>query len=215
MGVISVFDVANYFLAKEDENVFSEPMTHLKLQKLVYYAQAFHLAEYGESLFPEAFEAWAHGPVSPTLYAAFKTYGYNPIPIKPKINLSIFPNYIRETLDRVWEKFGHLTAKQLEHMTHQEYPWIEARGDTPYGENCTEEINEFTMKEYYKGLILMKNEKKSIKPLFTLDEVRKIASSIDRSSRGSDEQYFEVINAEMEQFKLLRERVAGGWREEQ
>lgn len=71
------------------------------------------------------------------------------------------------------------------------------------------------MSNVNRELEALENEKKSINLLFTLDEVRKIASSIDRSSRGSDEQYFEVINAEMEQFKILRERVAGGWREEQ
>ena len=213
MGAISVFDAAKYFLSKETD-IFSEPMTHLKLQKLVYYAQCYHIAEYGESLFDEQFEAWAHGPVSPVLYQEFRGYGYNPIPKMPMINLPNFPDFIVVTLERVWREFGNLTAKQLEYMTHQELPWVEARGSTPYGDPCTAVISETTMKIYYKGLINMNKGSKELKPLFTLNEVKRVAGNIDRSSRGTDEEYFEVINEEMEQFKLLRERVAGGWQEE-
>jgi uncharacterized phage-associated protein len=50
----SVFDVANWFLAKEK-------MTHKKLQKLCYYAQAWHLANHGQPMMPNRFEAWIHG----------------------------------------------------------------------------------------------------------------------------------------------------------
>ena len=53
--------VAQYFLSKES-------MSHKKLQKLCYYAQAWYLANYGKPLMPNRFEAWVHGPVSPDLY---------------------------------------------------------------------------------------------------------------------------------------------------
>jgi len=61
-----VLDVATYILGKHG------PMTHMKLQRLVYYSQAWHLAWDGVPLFPERIEAWANGPVVPVLYEALK-----------------------------------------------------------------------------------------------------------------------------------------------
>lgn len=205
---ISIFDAAKYFVSRDDN------MTHLKLQKLAYYSQCYCLAGYGETMFSEKFEAWAHGPVCPSLYNVYKSYGYKPIPNMGSIDISRIPSYIIEVLEYVWNKLGHMDAKNLEEMTHQELPWIEARGDVPYGGICNETINETLMKDYYKGLMNMDNQRKPLKPLFTLDEIKRVAPNIDRSSRGSDEQYFEAINEEMDEFKLLRERVAGGWRVE-
>ena len=57
-----VVDVAAYIL--EDLGSVST----MKLQKLAFYSQAYYLAEHGATLFPEAFEAWANGPVAPDLF---------------------------------------------------------------------------------------------------------------------------------------------------
>jgi uncharacterized phage-associated protein len=57
-----VFDVAEYILQKQGS------MTAWKLQKLVYYSQAWALVWDQKPLFPERIEAWANGPVSPDLY---------------------------------------------------------------------------------------------------------------------------------------------------
>lgn len=62
----TVFDVAEYILEQYGE------MTAMKLQKLVYYCQAWHLAWDGEPLFRESIEAWANGPVVPALYEAHR-----------------------------------------------------------------------------------------------------------------------------------------------
>lgn len=66
--------VAKYFLSKVEEDI-GDGISNLKLQKLVYYAQAYHLAMYGEPLFGERVEAWEHGPVVPELYREYKIYG--------------------------------------------------------------------------------------------------------------------------------------------
>ena len=58
-----VQDVAAYILGKLGT------MTAMKLQKLCYFAYGYHLAWEERPLFPERFEAWANGPVSPALYA--------------------------------------------------------------------------------------------------------------------------------------------------
>lgn len=67
--------VAQYFIS---QSKISSPyaVTNLKLQKLLYYAQGFHLAVYGEPLFEEEIQAWAHGPVIPSVYNRLKRYGY-------------------------------------------------------------------------------------------------------------------------------------------
>ena len=59
---IKAIDVADYILAKKGT------MSAMKLQKLVYYAQAWHLVWEDKELFPEEIQAWANGPVVPSLY---------------------------------------------------------------------------------------------------------------------------------------------------
>ena len=54
--------VAEYILFKYG------PMSHLKLQKLLYFVQGYHLAYFGKPLFEDDFEAWVHGPVSRKLF---------------------------------------------------------------------------------------------------------------------------------------------------
>lgn len=207
----SVFDVADYFLVRYERE--GSEVTHLQLQKMCYYAQAYHLAEYGEEMFNSSFEAWAHGPVSPTLYYKYRNAGYQPLPSPLGVNMSKFTSYMLDILDTVWNKFWKKDPKWLEKQTHMELPWQQARGSTPYGEKCTQTIDADVMRDYYKGLIGMK-EKKPLKPLFKLEQIKQAAKTIDLSSRGTDEQYFEAIQAELDQFKVLRERAAGAWRGE-
>src|SRR3954463_13629493 len=59
-------DVAEYILSRLG------PMSAMKLQKLVYYCQAWSLAWTDEELFREEIEAWSNGPVIPSLYRKHK-----------------------------------------------------------------------------------------------------------------------------------------------
>src|SRR6266550_8900998 len=47
------------------------PLTVLKLHKLLYYAQAWHLALEGEPFFVGKFQAWPQGPVNREIYDRF------------------------------------------------------------------------------------------------------------------------------------------------
>ena len=76
---LSPFDVANWFTCSLDREA-GDSITHLKLQKLIYYSQAWSLALNGIALFEEDFEAWAHGPVIPEVYQEYKEYGFNALP---------------------------------------------------------------------------------------------------------------------------------------
>jgi uncharacterized phage-associated protein len=119
----SALEVAHYFLAKQDEAA-GELITNLKLQKLVYYAQGFHLAVFDKPLFPEQIKAWEHGPVVPQLWHVYKDYGSKPLPLPDDV--SAFDSATRELLDEVADVYGQFSAWRLRELTHSEPPWIEA-----------------------------------------------------------------------------------------
>lgn len=127
--------VANYFLDLAAES--NETLTPMKLQKLVFFAHGWHLAIYGTALLDEQVEAWAFGPVVPTLYHEFKHVGNQIIVDKASTGLfrngkfaidvpSIPENETRATelLKRVWEVYSKYSAIQLSNMTHAPgTPW--------------------------------------------------------------------------------------------
>lgn len=147
MKTPTVLDVANYFLKIVDREAGSS-ITHLKLQKLVYYAQAWHAVFTGKKLFNSRIEAWVHGPVCPELYNVYAGSGYDSLPA-PKCELFEFNKEQLETLEAVWECYGGFDGKYLEELTHQESPWIEARRGYAPGQHCNNEISIESMIEYY------------------------------------------------------------------
>lgn len=120
--MISCHDVADYFLALQDPDT-DDHLTNLKLQKLVYYAQGFHLAIYDKPLFTEPIEAWQHGPVVSDLYQRFKFHGSSPIPYKDDLDLSKFDVSSKSILDEVYNVFNQFSGWTLRNMTHNEPPW--------------------------------------------------------------------------------------------
>lgn len=121
-------EIANYFIwrANTDEE-FGENITNLKLQKLVYYAQGFHLAWYGTPLFSEPIERWAHGPVVRPLYFEYQGYRAKPIPTPEAFDPSSIDEQTRELLEEVYAVYGQYSAWGLRNLTHEEPPWR----DTP------------------------------------------------------------------------------------
>lgn len=142
-------DVANYFLAFA--NQVEELITNMKLQKLVYYAQAWYLANYGKPLFSADFEAWVHGPVIPDLYHEYKKFGYKPIirDVSLKEISKKFGELESEFLDEVIEVYMPCGAYELERMTHLEEPWIAARVGYEPDDVCHVIIPKPAMREYY------------------------------------------------------------------
>ena len=152
--------VADYFLRLVDEDA-GDSISNLKLQKLVYYAQAWHLALTSKPLFAEDIEAWAHGPVVPSLYQKYRAFGWEPIhqevwePAaipRPENEAARIPERTTGILDEVWEAYGQFTAKRLEELTHSEAPWRDARArhNCSSGDWCDEVITKKEMKEFYR-----------------------------------------------------------------
>ena len=139
--MMTVYDVADWFLSKQG-------MEHKKLQKLCYYAQAWHYALQGEPLFAETIEAWVHGPVIPVLYQKYKNYGWQKIS-QVKFDETKLPDSVLEVLNAVENTYGGFTGEQLEALTHSEVPWQKARGNIKPYEICTNPIALEDMKEFY------------------------------------------------------------------
>ena len=123
--VISAIDAARYLLANQDPS-FSEPISNLKLQKLLYYAQGYHLALFGSPLFTESVQAWSYGPVVPVAYYAYSSFRGRPIAATEPGPIGLTDNAI-EVLDNVLRGYGRLSAAKLTTMTHAESPWLDGK----------------------------------------------------------------------------------------
>ena len=143
-GKYSILDIANWFLMKES-------MTHKKLQKLCYYAQAWCYALKGYKLADTSFEAWIHGPVSPVLYERFKDFGFDTIQIKGNFKPH-FDQQDLEILESVWVTYGGHTGNALEALSHSELPWREARVGYAPDERCSIPISPQVMISYYRSI---------------------------------------------------------------
>ena len=142
-------DIANWFKGAIDRES-GDSITHLKLQKLIYYAQAWSLALNDRCLFDEDLQAWAHGPVAESVYRDHEGSGWNALP--PPEAMPTLDAADRDILEQVLQSYGSLSAKQLESMTHAELPWIEARGGLAPEARSTARISKQTMKRFYKRM---------------------------------------------------------------
>lgn len=146
--------VANYFLQRGlDENV---PICPMKLQKLLYYAQGWHLAFTDQPIINEQIECWPYGPVINSVFQEFKEFGGNPIARKARKMVPdnsangrffkfVFPHLpdcmaekSSEVLDTVWTSYKGFSAVKLSNMTHVPGgPWHQVYtqygGDPPRG----------------------------------------------------------------------------------
>ena len=123
----TVFDVADYFLAKTDLHA-GDAITNLKLQKLVYYAQGFSLALMDRPLFAEPFEAWQQGPVCPALHDKYQEHHNSSIPpaLSPEKAKEAFNQEEIELLEEVYEALGCFSPWKLRDISHQEKAWQNA-----------------------------------------------------------------------------------------
>lgn len=109
------------------------PMTHKKLQKLLYFSYGFYLAQNNNDvnnlenfLFVNNFEAWVHGPVDPTIYNIFKNNGVNLLYMENTTTFK-FDEKIMNALNITMEKYGKMNADELEYESHIQLPWKNAR----------------------------------------------------------------------------------------
>ncbi len=145
--ILKAQDIGRYFLyLANNENKI---ITNKKLQKLVYYAQAWSLVLHKKKLYSEPIEAWVHGPAIRSLYVQYKKFGFEPIREDVRIGMIDFSKKIKNLLDNVWKIYGKMDAGYLEMLTHSEKPWQEAREGIQGSESSNNEILLKTMKNFY------------------------------------------------------------------
>ena len=125
-------------------------MTAMKLQKLVYYAQAWHLVWEDRPLFEERIEAWANGPVCPDLYRQHA--GSFEVRELKRGNPDALAPEERSTVAAILEFYGTKSSQWLSDLTHLESPWRDSREGLKPGERGSEEITTAAMAEYYGSL---------------------------------------------------------------
>jgi|SRR5690625_1431026 len=128
MSLHNARSIANWFMAWAGD-VEEADISNLKIQKLLYYAQGEHYAETGQPLFSDDFQAWAHGPVVPSVYRDLKKWQGSPIDVDEELPDDFdWSDYrdVEEELLKVWNTFGIYSAWTLRNMTHTEAPWRDA-----------------------------------------------------------------------------------------
>ena len=134
------------FKAQNDEPNGGERLTNLKLQKLLYYQQGFHLAFFGTPLFAENVEAWMYGPVVPAVYDEYSAYGSSALPeVKVPVSLS---EDEEELFNEVYDAYREFSAIGLMNRTHSERPWLDA---VPHDRGTV--ITQDSMMAYFKTQI--------------------------------------------------------------
>lgn len=148
--MISAIDLAKYVVSQA--NYTGYKITHLKLQKILYYIQGNYLARFGVPLFYEQIEAWQYGPVVPEVYYEYVAYG--------ALNLQsegtprdCEPNWRytdKDFVDSVLKKKLPFSASSLVGSTHREMPWLEHKQEVELGGHPT--ISTTSMKRYFSGV---------------------------------------------------------------
>lgn len=123
--------VANEFIRQYGQ---ANDLTHLKLQKLTYFAQGWWLAIKGEDLIEERPQVWRYGPVFESLFRTLSGAGDQPIKqlagtspfgdVKaPTLEAPVFESQ-REMISWIWSEYGKLSGPQLSDLTHDVgTPW--------------------------------------------------------------------------------------------
>lgn len=149
MNKEKIIEVSRWFIYKLQ-------MSPKKIQKMLYLCYGYYLATYNtddnnlnDEIFQNNFQAWVHGPVDPDIYNIYRTAGY------ANLSIEIFENNFDEktqkVLDYVFDKYGNITADDLESITHLQLPWKEARGKLSSIDPSTKTLSTKTIFNYFKS----------------------------------------------------------------
>lgn len=178
-----VRDVSHYIIVYSNKKDYG--VSNLKLQKLLYFVQAFFLINDCPPCFDEKIEAWDFGPVVPEVYREYKRFGGMDIPtidyyVKfDKKNIwnteriyyeNIISNDDKEMIQAVVDKFAHCSATFLVNLTHNQDPWINAYVNGQRNEITKEDIKRyFEQKKGELHMGLTENQKNMIRCLANKD----------------------------------------------
>lgn len=128
-------------------------LTHMRVQKLLYYCQGWSLADRDRPLFDDAIEAWVHGPVVRSVYSRLSKFGSNTI---DPADLGDYEDEIDPDdvvfIERVWKTYKDHSTTSLREMTHSEPPWKEARKGLPVEAISDRKISPDSMRRFFLAL---------------------------------------------------------------
>ena len=137
-------NIAKYILQKQGD------MSTWKLQKLCYYAQAWHYTWTEKRLIAEDFQAWCNGPVCPELYNLHKGKYFAKVSDFAFADIDQLSNDAKDSIDVMLEHYGSFDPDKLVKLTHSEDPWRKARGNLPEDAKSNKVITLESMGEYYR-----------------------------------------------------------------
>lgn len=147
--MVTAHNVADFFIdiAKNNEN---DTITNLRVNKLVYFAQAWYLTRYNIPLFNEEIEAWDYGPIVSSLYQVYKKYGKNNIDnVSDNYSSNIFSADELKTLIDVAVYYGKYSTTELVNLTHRkDSPWYKVM-TSQNRTSCI--ISKESLKDYYQN----------------------------------------------------------------
>ncbi|MDO4716948.1 MAG: Panacea domain-containing protein [Propionibacteriaceae bacterium] len=147
------------------------PCGEVQYQKLLYYVQGWSLAWDGTPMFEDRIEAWAMGPVVPSVRYRLGEKGDYDLSADQKT-----------TIDAVVGHYRRWNGGELIEMTHAEPPWREARGDLPPKEKSNEEVTHNAMRrEFTRQSLAGKGPKRPLSRIEEADE----AKVLDLAARAS------------------------------
>ena len=161
MKKLSALDIAKYFLILVDRDE-GDAMTHLKLQKLIYFAQGVSLACTDTLLFDEPMMAWPHGPVSSSVYSHYKIFAQNAIPQPPEMDFDIYDQSIKNLICKVYNFYGGRTASYLRNLSHEHIAWKNANNSDDKTIDYNDVKTDFANSEYMNNLDVSNIEKQAI-----------------------------------------------------
>lgn len=146
MTGINIFQIANFIIEFYQDK--EERLELSKLQKLLYYIQAWYLVVFSEPLFEEDFQAWTKGPVNHAVHYRYKDY--NPLLYDKQIDISVVPGHF---IKMVLKSYGQYSAYELECLSRSEPPWKLARENLSIDIPSINTISKEEMKKYHMSLI--------------------------------------------------------------
>lgn len=141
-------DLAGYLLRKVHRP--DETINLMKLNALLYYAEACSLALLDCELTPEGLEAWDHGPVFPSLWERLKHKGWNDLAADELGEATRLDEEISGLLDDVYQAYGRFSLPELEKKIKQDAPWKEARRGLPTWDLSKKPLSKDSMAAFYK-----------------------------------------------------------------
>ena len=165
--------VAEYLLYLAENEIEAEPITPLRLQKLLYYVQGWSWGYTAQPMFADSLKAWPHGPVVVRVYERYKGAEASPLRASGKRAWSSLTVRERELIEGVWEAHKQYSASALREKTHREPPWMEARRGLPSDSKRATSISNEVMKAFFfRQRQLLKNDPVHAERAARIEEAR-------------------------------------------